>query len=277
MSVHILQAILIGALLLQLEEVRKHLRSDRLLQSQYTFVQRETERQLNRDGSQKQSEITVAEIYPSLEEHLTYRRVVSKDGQPLAASEIEKHDREHDRKVAEYTHKLEQEGQDGKQTRLAKEAAEKQKEDAIIQEVFRMYSIDMLGRETRGGQETIVLAFRARPEYKPQSRETKLLSKVAGKAWFDEKSYQLVRVESELLDNFSLGFGILARFNKGAKAVFERRLVNDEVWLPAYASFSGTGRLMLLKALRLEVVNEFSDYRKYTVETVVGAGSPPQP
>jgi hypothetical protein len=78
-----------------------------------------------------------------------------------------------------------------------------------------------------------------------------------------------VRVETDLIDNFSIGLGILARLQKGARGVFERRLINGEVWLPASASFSGKGRLLLLKSLRIDTVLEFSDYRKYTVDTKV--------
>lgn len=253
-------------------EVRKHLRSDRLLQSQYTFLETTTERQFNKDGSVKSTEGEVAEIYPSLEEGQTYRRGVSRNGKPLPPSEVEKHDREHDKKAAEHARKLQQEGQDEKRAREAREAEERRKEDALIDEIFRMYRIEMAGREPWSGHDTIALTFSARPEYRPKSREAKLLSKIAGKAWFDEKSCELVRIESELVDNISLGLGILAKFNKGARVLFERRLVNDEIWLPAYAQFSGTGRLLLFKALRLEVTTEFSDYRKYTVETISRQG-----
>lgn len=251
-----------------LSEVRKNLRSDRLLQSQYTFLETGTERQLNKDGSAKNAEVTIAEIYPSLDENMAYRRVISRNGKPVPPSEIEKRDREHDRKAAEHARKLQREGQDEKREREAREAEERRKEDALIDEVFRMYRIEVVGRESRSGHDTILLTFTGKPEYRPKSREAKLLSRIAGRAWFDEMSYQLVRIESELMNNFSLGFGILARFNKGAKVVFERRLVNGEVWLPAYATFSGTGRLMLFKALRLEVTTEFSDYKKYTVESI---------
>jgi hypothetical protein len=50
---------------------------------------------------------------------------------------------------------------------------------------------------------------------------------------------------------------------------FQRRLVNNEIWLPEQAHFSGTGRLLLFKGLRIDTYSEYSDYKKFTVETSV--------
>jgi hypothetical protein len=116
------------------------------------------------------------------------------------------------------------------------------------------------------------VTFKARPDYKPKSREARFLSKMAGRAWVAEDNHYLVRIEVQLIDNVSFGLGVLARLNKGAKGLFERRFVNDEVWLPAMASFSGTGRILLLKGIRIDVSYAYSDYRKYSVETRVGRG-----
>jgi hypothetical protein len=43
--------------------------------------------------------------------------------------------------------------------------------------------------------------------------------------------------------------------------------VNGEVWLPASVSYSGSVRVGLLKMLRRSGTSEFSDYRKFTVDT----------
>ena len=81
-----------------LQEVRKHLRSDRLLLSQYTYTQTNTERHLDGNGNVKKTEVEVYEVYPSLEEGQTYRKLISKDGKPLSPRELEKQDQEHEKK-----------------------------------------------------------------------------------------------------------------------------------------------------------------------------------
>jgi hypothetical protein len=55
--------------------------------------------------------------------------------------------------------------------------------------------------------------------------------------------------------------------HKGSKAAFERRKVNGEQWLPARATYTGSARVMLLKVMRVGGTLEFSDYRKFSVET----------
>jgi hypothetical protein len=76
----------------------------------------------------------------------------------------------------------------------------------------------------------------------------------------------------------SFGFGILARINKGAHMVFQRRKINNEIWLPAMSHLAGSGKLLLLKRLRIDQETIFSDYQKFSVETSTEFGKPnPQP
>ena len=58
-----------------------------------------------------------------------------------------------------------------------------------------------------------------------------------------------------------MGFGFLARLYKGSRVVFQRRQVSDGVWLPSEFRYSGGGRVLLLKKLRVEGIREYSDYQ----------------
>ncbi len=252
-----------------LKEVRAHLHSDRILFSQYTFTQKQTNIELDKDGKVKKTVVRVFEVYPSLEDNLTYMRLISKDGKPVSQAELDKADRAYDKKVRDRRNKLAREGTDERTRRLAKEAEQKRKEDQSIDELFHMYRISMDGRERIEGLSTIKLSFQPRAEYKPKSEDAQIMKKFSGRAWFGEEDPELVRLEVELIDSISFGFGILARVNKGATGTFQRRRVNNEIWLPAQARFAGSARLFLLKGLRLESISEFSDYRKFTVSSTV--------
>ena len=61
------------------------------------------------------------------------------------------------------------------------------------------------------------------------------------------------------------GLGLLARIHKGTVATFERRKVNNDVWLPAKVTWTASGRVLLVRRLRLRGISEFSDYKKFTV------------
>jgi len=69
---------------------------------------------------------------------------------------------------------------------------------------------------------------------------------------------------------------VLARLHKGARLTFERRKVNGEVWLPAKANYSFNARVALVKMLRRDATLEFSNYRKFTVDTSSSLVTPVQ-
>ncbi len=252
-----------------LQEVRKNLRSDRLLLSRYTFTEKVTIRTLAKSGKIKKVEQRVYEVYPSLDDDLTYRKLISKNGKLLDSRELDKQDREYDKKLRKRHRKLDGLDQDERARASPREAEERRKEEQVLDELPKIYDIQMLGRDTVKGHPGIVLSFKPRRGYVPKTKGGKILAKVAGTAWLGEYDHQLMRVEAKLVDSISFGLGILARLNKGATAVFERQKVNDEIWLPAKASFSGTGRLLLFKGLNLDISSEYSDYRKFTVRTSV--------
>jgi hypothetical protein len=83
-----------------------------------------------------------------------------------------------------------------------------------------------------------------------------------------------VRVEIEAIDDLSIGLGLLARVHKGTTASYQRRKVNDEIWLPAEVSWTASARVLLLKTLRIRGTAEFSGYRKFTVDTSTTYAAP---
>ena len=50
-------------------------------------------------------------------------------------------------------------------------------------------------------------------------------------------------------------------------ASFQRRKVNDEAWLPAMASYSASARVALVAVMWRGGTSEFSNYKKFDVET----------
>ena len=95
---------------------------------------------------------------------------------------------------------------------------------------------------------------------------------VAGKAWIDEQDHLVVRVEIEVIDSISIGLGILAKLEKGASIVSERRKINDEIWLPVKTDVTLSAKVLMLKGFNMRQINEYSDHKKYTVDTVLKFG-----
>ncbi len=247
-----------------LEEVRQNLQSDETLLDQYTFTEVFKESRLDSHGGVKKTTTEVYEVYPSTQPRKIYRRLVARDGAPLSEAELA----EQDRKQEEKTERREQRiaSQDDA-TRQAHEDEKRRKERAVVDEIFRMDDIGVVGRETVDGRPTIIVSFTPRPGYRPVTEGGKVAQKLAGRAWIDEADRQLVRLEAKLVDSMGVGPAKLARLQKGATAFFQRKKVNDEVWLPAEARFVGAARALLLFGTRLDVHSTYGDYKKFSVST----------
>ncbi len=243
-------------------EVKSRLRMDQTVLKNYTYQQRNTQKRLDKNGRVKKIDTSLYEVFPEGNAGLSYHRLVEKDGKRVSESELKKQDREYEKRRASKEKKR------LKRDPEAEAKAEREEKEAI-EEAFRVFEIVMEGRETIRGRPAIRFSFKPKPGMKAKSDEVKILRNFAGRVWFDEALYELVRLQLQAIDDVSFGFGLLAKLNKGAKGVLERRLYNDEVWLPSNLEFSGNLRLLLFKTMRMEVTDEFFGYRKFTVETSV--------
>ncbi len=262
-----------------LEEVRGNLQSDGALLEQYTFNETYTERKLDGGGAVKKTKVEAYEVYPSVEPRKMYRRLVARDGRPMSEKQLADQDKEYEEKMAR------REARRAARTeaeRARREEEKRREERAVIDEVFLMDDFQITGREMIEGRPTIVVRFSPKPGYKPVTEGGKLIQKLSGTAWIDEADRQLVRLEAQLLENLGVGPVRIARLQKGSSAYFMRRKINDEIWLPTEARFTGRAKVLLVFGGGLDVTSRYFDYRKFSVgtqeevtpETEVGPPSP---
>ena len=252
-----------------LQQLRTNLQSDRLLQSRYTFREKRTDVRRDDHGTEVGRSEKVFDVYPALKGSDAYRRLISVDGVPPGRDSLEVAEHLRRSAMVDRARQVQNETPSQREKRLRDEADDRRKENDIVDDAFRLYRFRLTGRETLDGHEAIALTFTPVPGATPRTSEGKLLQKFAGRAWVDERDRQLMRLEVESVDDVSFGFGFIARLHKGSQMVFQRRPVND-VWLPSELRYSGDGRVLLLKKLRVEAIREYSDYRALSTETLAG-------
>jgi hypothetical protein len=250
-----------------LRETRKHLQTDTSLQSSYVFVETRREQKLDSHGRVQEESVKVFENYPGLPGEGRWERLIAEDGRPRPAAELEKVDRDRQRQAEALARRLtEQPAKE--QARQERNRAERQREfDAIVDDISIVFDIELRGREVIEGHDTILLSLTPRPKARPRTREGRQMQKLAIRAWISESNHELVRLHAEAIDTLTTGFGLLARLHKGSQLSFLRRRVNDEVWMPAFVEFRGSARVGLVRTLRRSGTSEFSDYRKFSVDT----------
>jgi hypothetical protein len=261
-----------------LRDVRAKLRTDSSLQSSYIYTETRREQKLDDRGRVVNESVKVYESYPALPgEDQRWERLMSEDGKPRPASELEKEMRDRQKK-AEQLVRESTENPQKQQARLQRDYAEQRREfDAVLDDVMLVFDIKVERREEVNGHDTIVLALTPRANAKPKTREGKQMRAFTVRAWISESDRELVRVDAEAIDTLNMGFGLLARLHKGSKLSFVRTKVNDEVWLPSKVTYTGSARVGLVAVLRRAGVSEFSGYRKFSVDTSTTYQSSPTP
>jgi hypothetical protein len=250
-----------------LRETRKHLQTDSKVTSNYVYVETRREQKLDKNGKVVEESVRVYESYPGLPGEPRWERLISEGGKPIAADALAEQDRDRAKKATQMAKRLENDP--------TKEHARQQREwdkahgerAEAVDDIYIVYAIKMTGRERVEGHDTIAFTLTPKPESKPKTREGDMMKRFAVKAWISEADHELVRLEAQAIDNLSFGLGVLAKIHKGAEFSFLRRKVNDEVWLPAVAKYSGSARVGLLWTLRRTGLSEYSGYRKYSVDT----------
>lgn len=258
-------------------QVKTHLATDEERQSGYGFMERRVEQKLDGSARITHESVKVFEVYPGLPGEDRYRRLIEEDGRRVRPDQLAKQDRERQKRVEAYARTVASTATVSQRRSVAREEDKLRREyAAAVDDVFRVYDIRMVGREAIEGHDTILATLVPRPGVKPLTRDGKVMQHFKARAWISESDYELVRVEIEAIDTLSFGLGLLARVHKGTVASYERRKVNNEVWLPARVTWTASARVALVRRLRLRGISEFSNYRKFTVDTSTTYAPPPR-
>jgi hypothetical protein len=255
-------------------EVRARLQVDDLRQRDYIYTA--THRSLSVDGKGvvKDERIKVVESYPGLPGEDRWERLLVEGGRPVPSADLAKQDRDRQREAEAYVRKrarMTRAEQDGE--RRAREKEKREQAD-ILDDAFRVFAFTMTGREYIDGHETVAVSMAPQRHVKTRTRQGGWAKHFKGRAWISESEHELVKLEVEAIDTLSVGLGMFARIHEGSKVAFERRRMDDGAWLPARASIAASARLLLLKRLRLNTITDYSNYRRFTVDTSTTYGLP---
>jgi hypothetical protein len=200
--------------------------------------------------------------------------MIEEDGKPVPESKLAQKDRDRQKEVESYARRMTTTA--GRDRDTQQREKDRRRYNAAIDDLFRIYDIHVVRRESIAGHDTIFVTLTPRPGVKPQTDDGDVMRHFKARAWISESDYELVRAEIEAIDDLSFGLGLLARVHKGTVATFQRRKVNNETWLPEQVTWTASARVLLLRRLRIRGVSEFSGYRKFTVDTATTYKSPSQ-
>jgi hypothetical protein len=246
-----------------------------------------TEEETEYDGSGKAKKIETRQFTFFYLDGNEVSTLVQKDGKPLSEEEQKKENEKAKKRIEQLQrHEAKKEAKEKKDEEEGSE--EKDNSDPGIEVFLRACQFVNPRHERSRGQDVLVFDFEPNPEFKPHSLEERVVQKLAGVVWIDEKSLEVARLEAHFVADAKIAGGLLANVQKGTSLVFEQGFINNEVWLPTYAEAYVGVRVLLLKGLKVSAVTRYSDYKKFNVQSLASTGkakegaekppsAPPQP
>ena len=199
--------------------------------------------------------------------------LVEKDDKPLSEEEQKKEKEKTRKRIEELQNReAKKEAKEEKDKEQGKE--EKNNNEPGIEVFLRACQFANPRRERFGGRDALVFDFEPNPGFEPHKLEEKVVQKLAGVVWIDEKALNVARLQAYFVGDVKIAGGMLANVQKGTSLVFEQGFINNEVWLPTYEEANVGARVLLLKGFKVHQVTRYSDYKKFNVQTLATIGKP---
>ena len=240
------------------------------LKENYTGTRAEEETEFESNGKVKKREVTeYTFFYLNGEEVST---VVKKDGKPLSDAEQKKENEKTQKRIEELQKRKTK--KEAKEEKAKEEGKSEEKDEPGIEIFLRACQFVNPRRERFRGQDVLVFDFEPNPEFKAHKLVEKVVQKLAGVVWIDEKAHDVARLEAYFVGDMRFAGGLLANLEKGTSFVMGQAYVNNEVWLPTYEEAHVGVRVLLVKGIKVNAVTRYSDYKKFNVETLSTIAKP---
>lgn len=234
---------------------------------EYSFVQKEIDREITSKGEVKKETSRTHEVYP-IPNREAVLKLVAENGVPLSgerAAKEEKRVQEEFEKAERDRDKDAQKLQKRREERRRKRAEGKEDDDSFeISQFLKMCEFVSPRRERFRDRDAVVFDFRPRPGYRPRNRQEDLISKLVGVVWIDPSDRQVIRLEARLAEGFKMAGGLLLSLRPGAAFVMEQTRMNEGVWLPRMAQINLSMKLLLFAGKDFNKTIEWSDYKHFS-------------
>ena len=238
---------------------------------EYSFLRKETDREIDGKGVVKKETVKVFEVFP-LPNRGPISKLISEDGVALSSDRAVKEEKRVSEEFLKAERDKDKDAQKAAERRAERErqkAAKNQQdedEDLEISQFFRHCEFISPRRERFQDRETIVFDFRAKPGFKPSNRQESLISKLVGVVWIDPLDKQVIRLEARLAEGFKMAGGLLVSLRPGAALVWEQTRLKEEIWMPRFAQVNLSVKVLLFGGGDINQTVEWSDYKHFSAD-----------
>jgi hypothetical protein len=237
-----------------IKQALQRFQSDERSAGEYGWTRRSQKTEFNSDGSVKSRATTVTQREPY--DGFMISRVVERNGKPLDDIERDRSEAALHRRIGELKSMTPEQVEKLQAERRKKQA----EEDAWIGEASAALEFKLVGEEAVARRPAFVLDVSPRPGYKTSNMRARVFEKLRGRVWIDKADTEMAKADIEIFDLVSIGFGLMARIEKGTRFLIQRTRVSDAAWMPELQRVRVDGRFLLFKSMNEEIVSSFSGY-----------------
>lgn len=147
---------------------------------------------------------------------------------------------------------------DERAKRARREKSDTEKARQMFQAIPEAFIFKYDGLEN----ELVRLAFFPNPNYDPPTRELRVFRSLSGKIWIDPDQRHVVRIEGQLFQDVTFGWGLLARLYKGGTFVVNRKEVGPGHWEMVSLNVNMSGHAMLFKNIAVKERQTQTEFRR---------------
>ena len=254
-----------------LHEVSKNQDAVEKRVTEYSFLQKQTEREIDGKGVLKKETVKVFEVFP-VANRAPIMKLISENGVALSGDRAAKEDKRVMEEFLKAERDKDKDAQKAAERRAAREREKASKskqdesEDVEISQFFRHCEFVSPRRERFQDRETIVFDFRVQPGFKPSTRQESLISKLVGVVWIDPLDKQVIRLEARLAEGFKMGGGLVLSLRPGAALVMEQMRLKEGIWMPRFAQINLSIKVLLFGGGDINQTLEWSDYKHFSAD-----------
>jgi hypothetical protein len=275
----------IPALILEVARNERAMLQRRL---EYTWTMKLTDRDVNKRGEVTKESVNVYEVYPVRGEFV--RKLVSKDGVPLAPEQAEKEFK----RAVEALEKAEREQQKREASATPSptpSASDAQNPAGIpsfgftsgfshrsgfssgeislaVWRFFRYAEFQNPRRERLNQRDAIVLDFRPRADFRPANEVQKPYARLAGRVWIDAADKAVVRLEAwPISPQTAASDAKTSSAQQEPAVVFEHTRVAERVWLESLVRIKTNASKDVFNGLELDYTKEARDFQRFSANT----------
>lgn len=210
----------------------------------YSFRHLRVSEKLNKQAQPTRVEKRLYQVVPI--GGMRYERLLKEDGEPLSEKEQEAERRKEDK----FRRRLEREGNTGKSD---------DNEVRFNRDLVNRYRFRVEGTGELHGRKVYRLSFEPKSRKLPVRRRIdRALNNSRGSVWLDQESYEIVRVEFELIRTTRIWWGILGSISR-IDGMMDRKEGEDGLWFPSYFRLYLKGRI-LFRSIHSRLESHWSDF-----------------